>query len=86
MLSVAQMEQMSRLLGEALELDPAGRRRWLEALSAEYRDLEPALGRALLPQDVEASRSEELATLPNAGAAVQPNSIGSGLQSVTWSS
>ena len=45
MLSAAQMEQMSRLLEETLELHPAGRRRWLEALSAEYRDLEPALGR-----------------------------------------
>jgi hypothetical protein len=48
MLSAAQMGRMSRLLEEALELEPAGRRRWLEALAAEHQDLEPALRRALL--------------------------------------
>src|SRR5207253_7543170 len=51
-----------------------------EVLAADYRDLEPALRRALLPQGDEASHSEELATLANVGAEVQPNSIGSGLQ------
>jgi hypothetical protein len=50
MLSAAQMAQMSRLLDEALELDEPGRRRWLEALPPEHKDLEPALRRALVPQ------------------------------------
>lgn len=45
MLSAAQMTQMSRLLGEALELDPEGRRRWLQALPAEHWELEPARSR-----------------------------------------
>ena len=43
MLSAAQMVRMSRLLDEALELDLEGRRRWLEALSPDCQDLEPAL-------------------------------------------
>jgi serine/threonine protein kinase/Tfp pilus assembly protein PilF len=80
MLSAAQMAQMSRLLDEALELDPAGRRSWLEALSADYQDLEPALRRALLPDGDGASSSEQSVTLPNVGAGVQTNEIGSGLQ------
>lgn len=53
------MAQMSRLLDEALELDPEGRRRWLEALSPEYQDLEPELRQALLSED-----SLQLGTLP----------------------
>jgi len=44
------MAVMSRLLDEALPLDTAGRRAWLDALSAEYRDLAPALHEALLPE------------------------------------
>jgi serine/threonine-protein kinase len=47
-LSAAQMAQMSRLLDEVLDLDPAGRRRWLERLAPEHAALAPALRQALL--------------------------------------
>jgi len=66
-LSVDQIAQMSRLLDGALELDREGRRRWLEALSTEYRDLEPALRRALLGDGSDAARVEPLRTLPKIG-------------------
>jgi serine/threonine protein kinase/Tfp pilus assembly protein PilF len=49
-LTAHQMALMSRLLDEALPLDDAGRRRWLEALGPEYADLLPALRPALLPE------------------------------------
>jgi len=80
MLSVGQMGRMSQLLKEALELDAGGRRRWLEELSADDRDLEPALRRALLAQGDEAAGSEELAALPGVGAAVDPNPVVTGAQ------
>src|ERR1700740_2831787 len=64
MLSAARMAQMSRLLDEALELDPEGRRRWLEALSPEYDDLKPAMQQALLPEG-----SKCLETIPKVGVA-----------------
>jgi eukaryotic-like serine/threonine-protein kinase len=48
-LTIAQMALMSRLLDEALPLDADGRRRWLDALSPEYRPLEDALREALFP-------------------------------------
>src|SRR6266481_6162365 len=79
MLSAAQMAQMNRLLDEALDLDPEGRRRWLEALAREYEDLKPALRKALLP-DAVAAESGNLATLPKLGAAGDPTEFGSGLQ------
>jgi serine/threonine protein kinase/TolB-like protein len=50
MLSAAQVARMSRLLDEALDLDPDGQRRWLEALSPENQDLESALRQALFPE------------------------------------
>jgi len=65
MLSAAQMAQMSRLLDEALELDEPGRRRWLEALDPEHRDLEAALRRALLPDGKDGA--EAPATLRQVG-------------------
>lgn len=43
------MAVMSRLLDEALPLDTAARRAWLEQLSPEYSDIAPALWEALLP-------------------------------------
>jgi serine/threonine protein kinase/tetratricopeptide (TPR) repeat protein len=69
-LSTAQMARMSRLLDEALELDEAGRRRWLEALGEQDRDLESALRAALLPRD-----QPTLATLPKlpADLSVEPS-------------
>jgi serine/threonine protein kinase/tetratricopeptide (TPR) repeat protein len=49
-LTAHHMALMSRLLDEALPLDDAGRRRWLETLSPDYADLLPALRQALLPE------------------------------------
>src|ERR1700723_997193 len=49
-LSAPQVALMSRLLDEALPLDDAGRRRWLERLPAEYQDLFSPLCQALLPE------------------------------------
>jgi TolB-like protein len=80
MLSAARMAQMSRLLDEVLELDAEGRRRWLEALPAEYRDLEPALEQALFPQEGQITGAGAVATLPKLGAAGDKTEFGSGLQ------
>jgi serine/threonine protein kinase/TolB-like protein len=62
--SIPQLALMSRLLDEALPLDTAARRSWLEKLSAEYQDLAPALREALLPGDSQAAHSKALETLP----------------------
>jgi len=48
-LTAPQVALMSRLLDEALPLDEAGRRVWLEALPAEYKELFAPLRHALLP-------------------------------------
>src|SRR5262249_10834454 len=63
-LSAAQITRMSQLLDQALELDPEGRRRWLEGLPAEHRDLEAALRRALLREGTDSSRVAPIDTLP----------------------
>jgi serine/threonine protein kinase/TolB-like protein len=63
-LSIAQIALFSRLLEESLPLDAAARRAWLETLAPEYRDLAPALRRALLPADSRGTGSDALATLP----------------------
>src|ERR1700733_12616174 len=68
-LSIPQMAQMSRLLDEALPLDEAGRRRWLEKLSPDYADLVDALRRALLPEGDEAVHLAAVSALPNLDAA-----------------
>jgi serine/threonine protein kinase/TolB-like protein len=78
-LSAAQMAQMSRLLDEALPLDAAGRRRWLEELAPEHRELEPALRQALLPADDTRSGPIQLDTLPKIDAGDQTAAT-SGLQ------
>jgi hypothetical protein len=70
-LSAAQMAQMSRLLDEALPLDAEGRRRWLEQLAPEHRELEPALRRSLLPQDDTSPEPIKLDTLPKIGTGEQ---------------
>jgi serine/threonine protein kinase/TolB-like protein/Tfp pilus assembly protein PilF len=67
MLSAAQMAQMSRLLDEALELDTEARRRWLETLSPEHRDLERGLRRVLLPPEGQIDGGA-VATLPKISA------------------
>src|SRR5258706_4614813 len=75
-LSVTEIVVMSRLLDDALPLDTAGRRRWLEQLAPEHRELAPALSQALFPQDDTRSGSILLDTLPKMGA-------GSGAQAVS---
>ncbi len=80
-LSAAQMARMSHLLEEALPLDEAGRKRWLEGLSDEQRDLEPALRRALLSQDKPGM--EALATLPKIAVAGSKGRTESGFQAET---
>ena len=59
-LSIAQMAAMSRLLDEALPLDAAGRRAWLDALPAEHRELAQTLREALLPDEAQALGLEPL--------------------------
>jgi hypothetical protein len=54
-LSIPQMALMGRLLDEALPLDEASRRRWLEKISPDHRDLVDALRRALFPDAEEAA-------------------------------
>ena len=71
-LSIPQMRRMSRLLDEALPLDAAGRRAWLEALPAEHQDLAQALRDALLPGHAELAEIEKLETLPDLDAAIEP--------------
>ena len=79
--TIDQLVLMSRLLDEALPLDEAGRRAWLEDLYPRYQDLTEALRQALLPSDDESSAIESLATLPKIGAVSEPRSSStSGLQ------
>jgi serine/threonine-protein kinase len=77
-LTAAQMAQMSRLLDEALDLDPAGRRRWLEQLAPEHQDLAPGLRQVLLP-DAGPGVDHGLDTLPKIGGGVYETVISSGL-------
>jgi serine/threonine protein kinase/Tol biopolymer transport system component len=70
-LSVSQTAQLSRLLDEALPLDAAGRRAWLEQQSAEYPDLAEALRKVLLPDDSQAAGFDRLAALPKLGGAME---------------
>src|SRR5215469_8691926 len=70
-LSIPQMARMSRLLDEALPLDAAGRRAWLDALPKEHQDLAQALRDSLLPGDVQLAEIDRLATLPQLGAAAK---------------
>ena len=63
-LSIPQMARMSQLLDQALPLDAAGRRAWLERLAQEHQDLAPALRQALLPEGAEVAADNALAALP----------------------
>jgi serine/threonine protein kinase/Tol biopolymer transport system component len=75
------MALMSRLLDEALPLDAAARRDWLERLSPEYRELAQYLREALLPEDSQIPELKSLSTLPKLGAADHEGPVGaSGLQ------
>ena len=80
-LSIPQMRRMSRLLDEALPLDAAGRRAWLEALPKEHQDLAQAMRDALLAADAQLAEIEKLAALPEFGAATKAGALsGRGLQ------
>jgi len=84
-LSIAQMTMMSRLLDEALPLDAAGRRAWLEALSPEHQELLKYLRAALLPQDPQAAGLEPLspqliAAFANQGGTLPPGRLQPGEQ------
>ena len=61
-LSASQIALMSRLLDEALPLDDAGRRRWLETLPSEYQDLFSPLCQALLPEFSSSTDGRNFAT------------------------
>src|SRR5258708_4342725 len=80
-LTIDQMALMSRLLDEALPLDAADRRAWLEKQSSEYPDLAQHLREALLPQDSQAAYSQSPLTLSGlAFAQVASVAPASGLQ------
>ena len=68
-LSIPQMARMSRLLDEALALDEAGRRPWLERATLEHPDLAAALREALLPGAARAAELKVLMSLPQLDAA-----------------
>lgn len=63
-LSSGQMARMSRLLDEALPLDAAGRRAWLERLPRDDQDFAPLLREALLPGGASNGNPDRLVTLP----------------------
>jgi serine/threonine protein kinase/TolB-like protein/Tfp pilus assembly protein PilF len=80
-LSAAQMAAMSRLLDEALPLDTAGRRRWLENLPPEHAGLAAALRYVLLQISEQTSGAGRFATLPKIGAVLDEAPTGTaGLQ------
>jgi serine/threonine protein kinase/Tol biopolymer transport system component len=71
---------MSRLLDEALPLDAAGRRAWLEALPKEHQDLALAMRDALLATDAQLAEIGRRAALPQLVAATHGGAPASGLQ------
>lgn len=71
------MARMSRLLDEALPLDEAERRLWLEALSPEHQDIAEALREALLPSGKD--DQDAPATLPKLGSDDNSQCAASGL-------
>ena len=76
------MALMSQLLDEALPLDAAERRAWLESLSPDHQALASALREALLPGETQAAELKALSTLPKLGSADEANaSAASGFQS-----
>ncbi len=77
-LTSAQMARMSRLLDEALPLDEAGRRRWLDALSPVDQDIALALRKALLSSGT--GVEDAPATLPKLGSDENSDSAASGLK------
>jgi len=72
-----QMAVISRLLDEALALDEAGRRRWLQDLPSEHQQLAGSLRAALFP---EPARRDSLGTLPKIIASEDSQTLPSGLE------
>jgi serine/threonine protein kinase/TolB-like protein/predicted Zn-dependent protease len=72
-LSIPQMARMSQLLKEALALDEAERRPWLERATREHPDLAAALRGALQPGATQAAELKALLSLPKLGAAEGAN-------------
>jgi eukaryotic-like serine/threonine-protein kinase len=80
-LSIHQMARMSQLMDEALALDEAGRRAWLERATQEHPDLAAALREALLPGAAQGAALKVLMSLPKLDAADESSApAASGLQ------
>jgi TolB-like protein/tRNA A-37 threonylcarbamoyl transferase component Bud32/Tfp pilus assembly protein PilF len=77
-LSTEQLARLSRLLDEALDLDEAARKEWLQALPAEHADLEPALRQGLFPSEGKPDTGPTLAALEKIRTGIGARS-GSGL-------
>jgi serine/threonine protein kinase/TolB-like protein/Tfp pilus assembly protein PilF len=75
------MALMSRLLDEALPLDAAGRRAWLERATQGHPDLAAALREALVPGAAQAADLKALMSLPKLDAVDEASApAASGLQ------
>jgi serine/threonine protein kinase/Tfp pilus assembly protein PilF len=72
------MGRLNRLLDEALPLDVAGRRAWLESLPPEHADLACALHESLLPES-QTPGVLALATIPKVGGESSGSSLATGL-------
>jgi tetratricopeptide (TPR) repeat protein len=67
-LTAGQMGRLDRLLDQAQDLDPQGRRKWLEGLPAEDADLLPVLRAALLEEPAASLEAPRLSSPePEAG-------------------
>jgi serine/threonine protein kinase/tetratricopeptide (TPR) repeat protein len=81
-LSVSEIALVSRLLDEALPLEPAERHAWLTNLPPECQSIAPALRIALLSDAARTSEAEEtgLSTLPKLDSGSTPEVSQSGLK------
>ena len=72
-LSTEQLARMSRLLDEVIDLDQAGRHKWLQSLPTAHGDLKPALLQGLFPPAGNAAGGEAMAALDriDAGGAIE---------------
>jgi eukaryotic-like serine/threonine-protein kinase len=79
---------MSRLLDEALPLDDAGRRRWLDTLPEDYQDLFAPLRQALLPEFHQSPDGKNFATFLESAdeesGRAEPTGLGAGGMAEVW--